>query len=187
MLNHIGTRTLDTDRLILRKFKHSDSENMFKNWASDDKVTRFLSWQKHNTVSDSEEIIERWISEYEDSSVYNWVIELKEIGQVIGGISVVKLEDKHMGCEIGYCISSKYWNRGITTEALKKVIEFLFEAVGMNRISACHDTNNRASGQVMIKSGMSYEGTLRQVNIRNDEFYDLAIYSILKDEWGIKK
>ena len=182
MINN-GTILIETDRFILRKFKHTDSKAMFKNWGSDDNVTKFLSWQTHKNVKDSEEIINKWVAEYEDKSIYNWAIELKYIKEAIGGISIVKLEYKHSACEIGYCISSKYWNKGITTEALKAIIKFLFQEVSMNRISAKHDTNNLPSGQVMRKSGMVYEGTLREIKIRNDEFYSLAVYSILKKEW----
>ncbi|GAA0773821.1 hypothetical protein GCM10008908_22630 [Clostridium subterminale] len=73
---------------------------------------------------------------------------------------------------------------GIITEALKAVINYLFSEVGFNRIVATHDTNNIASGKVMIKSGMKYEGTLRQSEWRDNKgFYDLAVYAILKDEW----
>lgn len=74
---------------------------------------------------------------------------------------------------------------GIMTEALTGVIDFLFKEVGLNRIVAMHNVDNIASGKVMIKSNMKYEGTLREANILRDKdgFYDLAVYSILKYEW----
>lgn len=182
-MNHIGTKTIETKRLILRKFEITDSEDMFKNWGSDCNVTKYLSWQIHKDIKDSEDIIKLWISNYEDNSVYNWVIELKEINEVIGNISVVKLENTNKSCEIGYCIGSKYWNKGVTTEAFKNVIDYLFEKVGMNRICAKHNIENVASGEVMKKCKMSYEGILREVQFRNDRFSSLAVYSILKEEW----
>lgn len=182
-MKHKGTILIETDRLILRKFKDIDSNDMFKNWGSDANVTKYLSWETHKDIKDSEDIINLWISKYEDNSVYNWVIELKEINEVIGNISIVKLEDMHDACEIGYCISSKYWNKSITTEAFNAVIKYLFEEVGVNRICAKHDINNVASGKVMQKCGMVYEGTLREVQIRNNRFRSVAVYSILKKEW----
>jgi ribosomal-protein-alanine N-acetyltransferase len=182
-MNHIGTKLIETDRLILRKFKPSDSNNMFKNWGSDSNVTKYLSWQPHKDINDSEDIINLWISKYEDNDVYNWVIELKEINEVIGNISIVHLEDTHESCEIGYCIGSKCWNKGITTEAFKAVIKYLFEEVGINRICAKHDVNNIASGEVMKKCKMTYEGTLREVQFKNNRFCSLSVYSILKSEW----
>ncbi|MDF2504092.1 GNAT family protein [Clostridium sp.] len=182
-MNHKGTILIETDRLILRKFKQSDVNDMFKNWGSDAKVTEFLSWPTHKNIKDSEDIINQWISEYEDNSVYNWVIELKNISEAIGNISVVKLENVNDACEIGYCVSSKHWNKGITTEAFKAIIKYLFDEIRVNRICAKHDINNVASGKVMQKCGMVYEGTLREVQIRNNKFCSLAVYSILRKEW----
>lgn len=187
MLTHKGTKTINTDRLILRKFRYDDADNMYKNWGSDNNVTKFLSWKPHTSVEETKGIIAKWIEEYKEDNVYDWVIELKELDEVIGGISIVHLDERNSSCEIGYCMSSKYWGRGIMTESLKAVINFLFSEVGFNRIEAKHDTKNIGSGKVMAKSGMKYEGTLRQVKLRNNiEFYDLAIYSILKSEWLTK-
>lgn len=187
MLSHKGTKTINTERLVLRKYKHDDADDMFKNWANDSEVTRFLSWKPHNSVEETKKIIDQWIDEYKQDDIYDWAIELNEIGEIIGGISIVKLDEKNYSCEIGYCMSSQYWGKGIMTESLKTVIDFLFSEVGFNRIEAKHDTQNIGSGKVMAKSGMKYEGTLRQVKLRNNtNFYDLAVYSILKDEWSIE-
>lgn len=187
MLLHKGTGAISTDRLLLRRFELNDAYDMFKNWANDSEITKFLSWKPHSSVEDTKEILEKWVDEYKDDNIYNWVIELKEIGEVIGSICIVKLDEKNYSCEIGYCISRIYWNKGIMSESLKAVIDYLFSEIGFNRIAAKHDTNNVASGKVMLKSGMNYEGILRQVEIRdNKEFYDLAVYAILKNDWLIK-
>lgn len=184
MLTQKGTQTINTDRLLLRRFKLGDECDMFKNWANDSEVTKFLTWKPHKDVEFTKKIMGMWINGYENNNMYNWAIELKEIGEVVGNISTVELDEKNLSCEIGYCMSRKYWGKGIMSEALKAVIDYLFSEVGFNRITARHDTNNIASGKVMIKSGMTYEGTLRKVKLRDDkEFYDLAIYAILKDDW----
>lgn len=184
MLLHKGTERINTERLLLRRFQLADVEDMFKNWASDSEVTKFLTWKPHKSIEDTKKIIELWVKDYDNKNYYNWVIELKEIGEVIGGISIVQLDEENYSCEIGYCISRVYWSKGITSEALKAVIDYLFSEVGFNRIVAKHDTKNVASGKVMYKSGMKYEGTLRQANLRdNKEFYDVAVYAILKDDW----
>lgn len=182
-MNHTGTILMETDRLILRKFKVSDSNDMFKNWGSDTKVTKYLSWPTHKSIKDAEDIVNLWISNYKDNNVYNWVIELKKINEAIGNISIVKLEDINNSCEIGYCLSSKYWNKGITTEAFKPIIKYLFEEVAMNRICAKHDIDNVSSGKVMQKCGMVYEGTLREVQFRHNKFSSLAVYSLIRKEW----
>lgn len=182
-MNHLGTKNIETSRLILRKFERNDSSDMFKNWGNDSKVTEFLSWTPHKDIKETEEIIDSWILKYENENTYNWVIELKDSQEVIGNIMVVKLEESNSSCEIGYCIGSEFWNRGITSEALGSVIEYLFSKIHFNRISAKHDILNLASGEVMKKCNMTYEGTLRDVQFKNNRFCTLSVYSVLKNEW----
>lgn len=180
-----GTKLIETDRLILRKFKLSDANDMFNNWANDERVTKYLSWKAHENSNVTEELIRMWISDYSNNT-YNWAIELKEINQVIGSISVVNLDELNKTCEIGYCIGSKYWNKGIVTEAFKAVIDYLFKETEINRICAKHDIENIGSGKVMKKCNMKYEGTLREVQYRNNRFCSLSIYSILRNEFKIE-
>ncbi len=182
-MTHIGTQTLETERLILRKFEISDAENMFKNWSSDSEVTKFLTWETHKSIDDSKEIISFWIHEYEKPDFYQWAIVLKETNEVIGSITVVKIMEQVNLVETGYAISRKFWGKGITTEAFKKVIEFLFEKVGVNKIQAKHDYRNPASGKVMKKCGLIYEGTLRQKGFCNAGVGDLVYYGMLKEEY----
>lgn len=177
-----GTKSIETDRLILRKFKLSDANDMFNNWASDKRVTKYLSWKEHESLEVSENLIRIWVSEY-GNNIYNWAIELKEINQVIGSISIVNLDELNKVCEIGYCIGSKHWNKGIVTEAFRSIIDYLFNETEMNKICAKHDINNIASGEVMKKCNMKYEGTLREVQYRNNMFCSLSVYSILKSEY----
>lgn len=183
MIKHTGTKTINTERLILRRFEIDDANNMFNNWGSDEEVIKFLSWDKHEDVNFTKYLLNLWIDEYSDEKNYHWAIELKETKEVIGDIKVFKLKDKTASCEIGYCLSRKFWNKGITSEAMKSVIGYMFEEIGLNRIVAMHNPKNIASGKVMIKNNMTYEGTLRQAGKLGNEFYDLKIYSILKSEY----
>ena len=183
MLTHKGTQTIETSRLILRRAVREDAELMFCNWASDPEVTKFLTWPAHSSISISEMVIGSWLQEYEKENYYQWMIELKEIGEPIGSISVVRQNDRVEEAEIGYCIGSQWWHRGIVSEALSAVIEYLFTEVGMNRVAARHDPNNPHSGGVMRKCGMKYEGTNRACDRNNQGICDAAQYSILRSEW----
>lgn len=87
---------------------------------------------------------------------------------------------------IGYCIGSKWWHNGITSEAFNRIIPFLFNEVGANRIESMHDPDNIHSGDVMKKCGLKYEGTLRKADYSNRGVVDASIYSILKSEWELK-
>jgi len=183
MLTHKGTQTIETSRLILRRAIREDAEPMFRNWASDPEVTKFLTWPTHDSVTVSEMVIGSWLQEYEKESYYQWMIVLKELGEPIGSISVVRQNDRVEEAEIGYCIGSHWWHRGIVAEALTAVIKYLFEEVGMNRITARHDPNNPNSGRVMRKCGMQYEGITHASDRNNQGICDAAHYAIERSEW----
>lgn len=113
---------------------------------------------------------------------------MKEYGDdPIGTISVVDKNEKLNIVSIGYCIGSKWWNQGITSEAFSGIIPFLFEEVKANRIEAQHDPNNTNSGRVMMKCGLKYEGTLRQADNSNKGVVDASMYSILASEYYATK
>ena len=183
MLTHKGTRTIETERLILRRARAEDAQAMFENWASDPDVTKFLTWPTYTSPDTAHSILQLWTGNYENPDFYQWMIDLKELGQPIGSISVVEQNDRVEKAEIGYCIGRPWWNRGITTEALTAVIGFLFTEVGMNRVEARHDPNNPGSGAVMRKCGMTYEGTSRSSDRNNQGICDAAHYAVLKAEW----
>ena len=176
-MNHIGTIELATERLTLRRFTIEDAESMYYNWASEDEVTRFLTWPTHKSVEDSEMVIDQWIKSYEDKKTYQWAIELNDLEQPIGSISAVKVDDEIDAVEVGYCIGTKYWNKGYVTEALAEVIRFFMNEVGASRVCARHDVANPNSGEVMKKAGMDYEGTLRQSAKNNQGIVDSAVYA----------
>lgn len=141
---------LETERLILRPFKTSDSLEMFTGWASDDEVTRYLTWNRHDSIETTKKIINMWIEQYEKPERINFAIELKSEGKLIGGIDVVGYLD---GIPvIGYVLSRKYWGCGLMTEACKKVIEFLF-SLGYKTIRIDALEENIASNKVIQKCG----------------------------------
>ena len=181
MLTHKGTVTIETPRLLLRRAEIQDADAMYKNWASDPEVTKFLTWPPHESPAASEEIIAKWIAEYQKKDFYQWMIVLKEIDAPIGSLIAVS-DERTESAQIGYCIGKKWWHQGIMSEALKAVMDFLFDEVGMNRIEARHDPNNPHCGAVMRKCGMRYEGTSRQADRNNQGICDCARYAILRSD-----
>jgi len=184
-MKHLGTKVLETDRLILRPFRMEDARAMYDNWASDPEVTNFLSWSAYSSIEDACAILNIWLKSYERPDFYQWAIVEKNLGQPIGSISVVNSDDQVEMAEIGFCIGKRWWRQGIMPEALKAVIRYLFEDVGMQRIEAGHDPENPASGAVQRKCGLQYEGTLRRRIRSNRGITDVAWYSILKDEYNL--
>ena len=181
-MNKTGTQRIETHRLVLRQYRIEDAEEMFNNWASDPEVTRFLTWPAHADVSVSRKVINSWIPCYADGGYFNWVIEWKESGRTIGNIAVVKLNEETESADIGYCLGRAFWGRGIMPEALRAVMDYLFDVVGINRIAACHDVRNPKSGRVMEKAGMKREGILRGCGRNNQGICDEAWYSMLRDD-----
>lgn len=182
-MKNCGTQRIETDRLILRRYKIEDADAMYKNWASDSEVTKFLTWQPHSSVEVSRSIIEDWLKEYSDEKYYHWAIVLKDNGnEPIGGISVVHMNEDISMVHIGYCLGRAWWRRGIMSEALKAVTDFMFDTVEVNRVEARHDPRNPNSGKVMQKCGMKYEGTLRSADRNNQGICDACYYALLRSE-----
>lgn len=182
-MKNCGTQRIETDRLILRRYVIEDADAMYKNWASDSEVTKFLTWQPHSSVDVSRGIIENWLKEYSDEKYYQWAIVLKDNGnEPIGGISVVHMNEDISMVHIGYCLGRAWWRRGIMSEALKAVMDFMFDTVEVNRVESRHDPMNPNSGKVMQKCGMKYEGTLRSADRNNQGICDACYYALLRSE-----
>ena len=186
MPTHKGTQTIETSRLILRQARRDDAEPMFRNWASDPKVTKYLTWPPHENVEVTQNLLERWTTEYEKDDYYHWMIVLKEIGEPIGSLLVTTV-GRAQSAHIGYCIGQKWWHKGIMHEAVQAVIKYLFEEVGYHRVEAMHDPNNPNSGRVMRKCGMKYEGTTHASDRNNQGICDADHYAILRSDWDKPK
>jgi len=182
-MTHKGTVTLTTERLILRRYIIGDAEEAYRNWMSSERVTKFLTWTPHKSVDESREYIQSVLDSYEKDSIYNWVMELRENHKIIGSIGVNSLREDVRSCEVGYCMSESYWGCGLMAEAFQAVIRFLFTEVGFSRIEATHDVNNPASGRVMEKCGLQYEGTLRKADRNNQGICDSVHRAILREEY----
>ncbi len=182
-MEHKGTVTLSSERLLLRKFTMEDAEAMFRNWQNDPDVTKYLRWTAHKNISVTEEVVSSWITQYQNSDFYQWAIVPKELQEPIGSISVVDMDEQTNTVHIGYCIGKKWWHKGYTSEALKTIMPFLFLEVKANRLESQHDPNNPHSGAVMKKCGLRFEGILRCADWSNQGIVDASMYSMLAQEF----
>lgn len=188
-MNLIGTKSIETNRLLLRKVKKEDAKEAYNNWCSSDKVSKYVFWEKHKNVEETKELFEMWERDYENLDTFRWIVEIKDTNELIGTIDVMgKKYFKYDVCEIGYCYGEKFWNKGYASESLKAVIKYLFEEAGFEVGYANHLSNNPASGKVMEKAGLNKEGILRGRMVdKNGIRNDLVSYSITKDEYLNKK
>ena len=182
-MKRCGTQTLETKRLILRRFTVRDADAMYTNWASDPEVTRYLTWPAHAGVETSRAVLADWTAAYAQESCYQWAIVLKDrADEPVGSIGAVDVSDDIAAVQIGYCLGRRWWHQGIMSEALGAVMDFFFDAVGCNRVAGRHDPRNPHSGMVMQKCGMKYEGTQRSADRNNQGICDTSWYALLKDE-----
>ena len=181
-MNKAGTQKIETRRLVLRRYRIEDAEDVFSNWASDPEVTRYLTWPTHENISITRTVINSWIPCYEDGGYFNWIIEWKETGRVIGTIGFMWYSEANSSAEVGYSFSREFWNMGIATEALQAVISSAFGSLPLNRLEAQHDIRNAASGRVMEKCGMQREGILRHRVKNKNEYIDTVLWSVLRSD-----
>lgn len=182
-MTHLGTKVIETSRLILRPFILEDAIPAYFNWCSEEEVTQFLTWKPHEDLQFTVKNLFGWVKSYEKKDFYHWAIVLKEINEPIGSISVIEFNNKVDAVHIGYCLGKKWWNKGYTSEAFSGIIPFFFEEVKVKRIESRHDPNNVHSGNVMKKCGLQYEGTLRQADVNNQGLVDATYYGLLAHDW----
>lgn len=170
---------MESERLILRGFNLDDDKDVYL-YASDDEVTKYLTWPPHKTLEQTQSVIK----EFYTGRPGIFAIELKSEKKCIGCIDL-RLINEHNKASFGYVINKEYWNRGYTSEALILILDLAFNKLELNRVESTHYVGNEGSGKVMQKCGMSYEGTgLQEVVIRKIS-YDVVHYAILKDEYNI--
>lgn len=174
---------LETERLILRKLTADDAGDIFV-YASDPEVTRYLVWNSHRTIADSQAFINAAMARYEAGIVAPWGIELKRGKIIIGTCDYISRSVQHARAEIGYALSPKYWGQGLMTEAVRRIIAFGFDVKGFNRIQAVCEVPNIASARVLEKVGMRFEGTLRQYLTQRKAPRDVNMYAVLREDWG---
>ena len=173
---------IETKRLILRKFTKKDFNDLYE-YASDNKVTQYLSWDTYKNIDMAVEYIEHMLEKYAKNEIAPWAIEWKENSKLIGSIGFVHYDKKNFSAEIGYVLNRNYWNKGIMTEALKEIIRFGFERMHLIKIEAKLNALNLPSEKVMQKSGLRYERTLRKKEFLKGKLIDIKYYSILKEEY----
>lgn len=178
-LMHKGTQTIITERLTLRRFTIEDNENVFNKWAGSLENSRFVMRYPHKDVVETKQMLLNYIDNYNEANYYMWGIIFNN--ELIGYICGNEINEEIKSICIGYCITKSCWNKGITTEATIAVINYFF-SLGFNRVFSYHNPLNPASGKVMLKSGMKFEGTIRGGSLLDGEICDCLQYSILKSD-----
>ena len=178
--------TIRTRRLTLRPARMSDAEDLYE-YSRDPAVAKHVLWDAHTSIHQTRSYIRYLIRQYKNGLPSSFVITITETGKAVGTIGFMWIQQENRSAEVGYSLSRAYWNQGIMTEALTALLDFGFLKLNLNRIEAQHESDNPASGRVMAKAGMSFEGRLRQRVYNKGRFADVDLYSIIRQEYMSRK
>ncbi len=174
---------LETGRLLLRRMRLEDAEAMFA-YASDPEVTRYVLFDTHRSIRDSEAFLRFAVEGYDRGDFGGWGVVLKDSGAFVGTCGLdVGYAPEHARAELGYVLSREHWGKGLMPEAVRAIIRFGFRRMDLNRIQARCMAENTASARVMQKAGMTYEGTLRESEFIKGAYRDMEVYAILRREF----
>jgi RimJ/RimL family protein N-acetyltransferase len=173
---------LETERLVLRAFVLEDAPLIAAMVSAREVAEGTLNIPHPYPL----EMAEQWVASRSTAAMddsYHFAITRRNDGMLMGSIGI-GITRRFLRAEIGYWLGVPFWNLGYATEAGRAVLRWGFQEFGLHKICASHFPSNPASGRVMQKLGMTYEGTLRQ-HVRRDgeDFVDLVYYGVLRDEF----
>jgi ribosomal-protein-alanine N-acetyltransferase len=176
---------LETKRFVLRQIKQDDAKEIFQ-YFSKDEVTKFYDLESFTNIEQAEELIHKWNQRFENNQGIRWGITLRSEGSVIGTCGFHGWAKNHCKIGIGYELTPEYWQQGIMTEVIPKIIEFGFNNLGLNRIEAFVEPENIGSRKVLEKVGFREEGVLKEHYFWRDRFVDNVLYALLKKEYNLR-
>ena len=172
---------LRTERLILRQFQASDADTVHRLAGVKEVAAGTLLPHPYDL-----EAAAQWIAQQQESfaagNAITFAIVLAEVEQLIGSIGM-EIAREHELARLSYWLGTAYWNQGYCTEAVRAMLDYGFTRLSLHRIYAPHFHNNPASGRVLRKVGMTYEGRMREHYIRFGQFVDVEIYGMLREEF----
>ena len=173
---------LSTQRLILRRMRITDDVDMY-DYARRAEVTRYLLWSPHPDRNYTREYLKYIATRYAAGTFYDWALELKENGRMIGTCGFTAIDAPNECAEIGYVLNPDYHGRELAVEAVREILAFGFDRLMLQRVEARFIRGNDASLRVMQKVGMTFEGFHRQSMLIKGVRRDIGYSSILADEY----
>ena len=174
--------TLETPRLILRKLRLEDAEDMFE-YAQDRELGLRGLWLPYTQLQESIDDIAETIEGYAKGNLWDWAIEHWADRKMIGRLGLHAYHAKDNRADLGYALNRVYWGQGYGTEAVRAVVDFGFGVLNLHRIGASVLADNSGSIRVLTKIGMRFEGVKRDFTAIRGKHEDLHSYSILRPEW----
>jgi ribosomal-protein-alanine N-acetyltransferase len=168
-------RPIETERLLLREFHQSDLKDL-------------AHWEKDAGASYTEQEVQQFLDfcfrEYFKWGMGPWGIVLREAAIMVGNCGFCHIDLEHQNAEVNYYVAPRYRGQGLATEALQAILEFGFAELGLNRIVARCDLDNRSSERVMQKTGMTFDRMIHSAASSSDGSLDEKLYAIVRPERG---
>jgi len=179
---------LETERLILRELRPEDEAAIFS-YAADEDVTRYVGFPTHRSIDDTRRYMAEIFRKQQKLPLTEWIWAIApkdEPGVLIGTIDIKLKSEEHGHAETEFTLTKSRWGYGLMTEALREVIRFGFDQLGVNRIRAYCRPENIASGRVLEKVGMVHEGVVRESLYFDGAYHDMKLFAILRRDWDGK-
>ena len=174
--------TMETGQLILRKIEAEDAKDMFE-FLSDASVNQFMTHNAFENIVQVQRLINGMQQSFEAKQKILWGIAKNGAKKIIGYCGYQAFDESNIAGEVSFCLAREYWGQGIMTDAVRAIVSFGFEKIELNRVEAKSMPENTGSFRVLEKTGFQKEGLIRQGLLKNDVFYDLCLYSILKSDY----
>jgi [ribosomal protein S5]-alanine N-acetyltransferase len=174
--------TLDAPRVRLRWLTADDLNGLFAIF-SDERMMRYWSSAAMKERSEADELLARIHRQFSDKSGFQWGVERKADGELLGTCTIFNIHRANMRSEIGYCLRSPHWRQGYMGEALTALVDHCFGVLKLRRLEADVDPNNASSLRILDKLGFRREGLLRERWNVGGEIQDSVFLGLLAREW----
>lgn len=174
--------TLETTRLTMRKILPKDQEDMYE-YSRDPETSKYLLWEPHSSPMFTLAHITLLQTCYEKATFFDWALILKENGKMIGTCGFTEIYEKQKKAEIGYVIAPKFHRKGYAPEAIKRVMEYGFETLGLCELSARFMEDNKASEKVLLRLGFSSNTTKNESILKRGKRQQILTYTLKKEDY----
>ena len=183
MLHFKGTPPLETERLLLRRINDGDLNEIYQ-YASNEKVTQYVLWETHESLEDTKDFYRNYVqANLENDHGADWAIIRKEDGTFLGSIGLMNPDFDTNTVEVGYVLGEDHWGKGYMSEALDRIVGFVFHELSFETVIGIHHINNKASGRVMEKAGLKGLEILAAFMEVKGKMWTVKRHKIHKKSW----
>jgi RimJ/RimL family protein N-acetyltransferase len=181
---HIDFRPLPAERVVLRRLRESDA-SAFAAYRSDPEVARYQSWEPPYALAKAQALVTGMNARHPDTpgEWFQFAVALRDTDQLIGDCAALVRGDDPRQVEIGFTFAKAHQGRGLATEAVRRLLDYLLIERGKHRVSASCDDRNVRSSALMRRVGMRREGLLIQSTWAKGKWTNDELFAVLRSEW----